>query len=143
MDSLHTWTQHPLEQDLSTDIYFFYLDPWMTLTLRIQFLKNSNIGHNFLISDWIYFILGHNTPWDKTFQLAYIFFDLDPWMTFTLRIQFSKKSYLGHNFLSSSTDYLFNLLKLYYQSIFGRMCHPKETALVFLFLQKNHTLCYS
>ena len=34
-------------------------------------VKNFNIGHNFLISDPIYFILGHNVPLGKTSDMPY------------------------------------------------------------------------
>ena len=57
----------------------------MTLTLDIKFSKNSKIGRNFLISEQINFMFGHNIPWDNTFQQPHLF---DPWVTLTFDIEF-------------------------------------------------------
>jgi hypothetical protein len=57
---------------LSPGAYLDDLDPWMTLTLNIEFSnKNFNIGVNFLISKHVYFIFGHNIPLDITFHQAH------------------------------------------------------------------------
>ena len=38
-------------------------------SVSLSVAKNFNLAHNFLISEWIHFIFGHNIPWDKSFQL--------------------------------------------------------------------------
>ena len=67
--------------------------------------KNFNIGHNFLISQPIYFILGHNNPWDKTFQMTYSYVTMTLKMTLKMKVKFIKKFNIGHNFLISEWIY--------------------------------------
>ena len=43
--------------------------------------KEIDIGNNFQISEWIYFILGHNICWEQEFSTDLYFYDLDLWMT--------------------------------------------------------------
>ena len=76
MDLLDICTELPFGQDLPTDIFVDDLDPFMTLSSKVNASKNFNIGHNLLISEWIYFILVHNTPLDNTSPLTYIYISL-------------------------------------------------------------------
>ena len=58
------------------------LDLWMTLTLMVKSCEINNLGHNFLISEQIYFILWHNVPIFKTSDMPYFCLTLTsewPW----------------------------------------------------------------
>ena len=67
MDFLHTWTQDKYREDLSFDIY----NTNVKVIFRGQRSKIVKIGNNFLIIEWIIFILGHNISVEKIFHLIY------------------------------------------------------------------------
>ena len=68
MEYPHTWTQQPFGQDLQVDQSELDIHSYMTLPLKVSLLNFAIIGYNFVIFEWIVFILGHNNPLDKTFK---------------------------------------------------------------------------
>ena len=80
--------------------------PWPQNDLDIQgqIFKKTNLAHNFLITELIHFIFGHNIPWDKSFQLPSSLMTLTPKWPWPSRSNLQKSAALGA--LSSYSDIL-------------------------------------